>query len=154
MEHLAPDARPASPIDGRFHLQEEAGRGGMGIVWRAWDQAQQTWVAVKVLHVMRASVAARFNREIRLLQEVGHPYVVRYLDQGQLPDGHRYLVMEWVQGETLAQRLKKGALSLDDTIELGRKLASALGAAHRRGIVHRASGESIHDYRVRLYVEI
>lgn len=135
MEH--PDARPASPIDGRFHLQEEAGRGGMGVVWKAWDQVRQAWVAVKVLHVMRNTVMARFDREIRLLEGMHHPYVVRYHDRGQLPDGRRYLVMEWVEGETLAQRLHRGALSLDEAIELGRKLASALGAAHRQGIVHR-----------------
>lgn len=135
MEH--PDARPASPIDGRFHLQEEAGRGGMGVVWKAWDQAHQAWVAVKVLHVMRPTVTARFDREIRLLEGMQHPYVVRYQDRGQLPDGRRYLVMEWVEGETLAQRLHRGALSLDEAIELGRKLASALGAAHRQGVVHR-----------------
>ena len=136
-DSMLPEDRPASPIDGRFHLHEVAGRGGMGVVWRAWDQAAQTWVAVKVLHAMRATVAARFEREIRLLESLGDPQIVRYLDQGLLPDGRRYLVMEWLEGETLSARIQRGALPIEEAVSLGRRLASALGTAHRKGVIHR-----------------
>ncbi len=80
---------------------------------------------------------ARFEREGRMLAEMRHPAIVRHVASGADDDGRRWLAMEWVEGESLHARIKRGPLDLAETVDLGRRLAEALAYAHREGVVHR-----------------
>ncbi len=126
--------RPGPRIDERFELEELAGTGGMGEVYRARDTGGAL-VAVKVLY--RANDGARLAREARVLASLHHPAILRYIAHGTCEDGRGYLATEWLEGETLAVRLDRALLSIEDALELGVRLAGALGEAHRAGIVHR-----------------
>src|SRR5438874_2678981 len=95
----------------RFELQRLAGSGGAGEVWRKHDRV----VALKILSGA-SSAAGRFEREAQTLSELRHPGVVRYLAHGLSSDGSRYLAMEWLDGEDLSARLKRGGLSLADAV--------------------------------------
>jgi eukaryotic-like serine/threonine-protein kinase len=107
----------------------------MGAVHRAVDLTSGELVALKTIQDDPRFVA-RFQREVRLLEELRHPRVVRYVDSG-VHLGSPFLVMEWVDGCDLAERLSRGALDVVPALELARKLAQALGVAHARGVVHR-----------------
>jgi serine/threonine protein kinase len=122
---------------GRFELQGEAGSGSAGTVYQALDRSSGARVAVKVLRGLAVADAARFARETRLLSQVHHPGVVRYVDQGTTDEGHAYLVMEWLDGEDLRRRLTRVGISVDETVQLARRVAEALAAIHAMGIVHR-----------------
>ena len=125
-------------INGRFEIERHAGAGGMGTVYRAIDRQTGAPVALKVLNAGHSpELAERFQREAALLAELRHPGIVRFVASGATPDGQAYLVMEWLEGEGLADRLARGTLSVAETIELGRRVASALSVAHARGVVHR-----------------
>jgi eukaryotic-like serine/threonine-protein kinase len=126
--------RPGTRIAERFEIEELAGSGGMGEVYRARD-ASGAPVAVKVLY--RAHDVARLAREARALASLNHPGILRYVAHGTLDDGRGYLVTEWLDGDTLAARLEQGPLSVEETLDLGARIAGALGEAHRAGIVHR-----------------
>ena len=121
-------------IDDRFELQRIAGGGAMGVVWRALDRESGAPVAVKLLRF--GAERERFARETRLLAELDHPGVVRYVAHGESEEGS-YLVMEWLEGENLAVRLEKSELTPAESVAVVRAIASAIGAAHRRFIVHR-----------------
>lgn len=125
-------------IDGRYRLVEEAGRGGMGTVFRAVDAEDERPVAVKVLHPHQSHPenAVRFAREAATLASLTHPAVVRYRAHGS-SDGVEWLVTEWLEGRDLAERLKDAPLTIAETMELGRRVAEALEAAHARGVIHR-----------------
>ncbi len=122
---------------GRFELEAEAGTGGMGHVYRARDQRTGERVAIKVLHATEPGSIERFLRESALLRTIVHPGIVRLVDEGREPNGEAWLAMEWLDGEDLSHRLKRGPLGVPDTIVLARRLADALAAAHAAGIVHR-----------------
>jgi eukaryotic-like serine/threonine-protein kinase len=122
-----------SVVDGRFHLEAIAGRGGMGRVYCARDLRTDTRVALKRVDVD----CARFAREARVLADLAHPAIVRHVADGKDADGAPYLVMEWLEGEDLAERLERGPLSVEDTVVLARRVAAALGAAHAHGVIHR-----------------
>ena len=109
----------------------------MGSVWKAVDQQTGAFVALKLLHGRDPRDAARFVREAQVIAGIAHPGVVRYVADGQLSDSERFLVMEWLEGESLADRLDRARLSLAETLALGRSAADALGALHRHGVVHR-----------------
>lgn len=109
----------------------------MGMVFQARDLASGERVAVKVLLHDSPLAAARFARETRILAEFSHPGIVRHIDHGITSSGQHYLVMEWLEGEDLRARLKRGGLTLAESIELATQVASALAAAHARGVVHR-----------------
>ncbi len=128
--------RAGDVVDGRYAILERAGIGGVGSVYRAFDRQTQTLVAVKVLHVPHATAQARFLTEARTLAGLEHPHIVRYVTHG-IYDEEPYLVMEWLEGESLDRRLGRERLTIDESVDLARRLASALGAAHARGIVHR-----------------
>ncbi|MCW5809021.1 MAG: protein kinase, partial [Deltaproteobacteria bacterium] len=121
----------------RFELGARAGEGAMGRVYRAWDRERGRPVAVKVLSDPSADAVARFQREAQVLAEIDHAGVVGYVDRGATGDGTLWLAMDWIEGETLAARLRRGALSIDETVALGCGVARGLGAAHRRGLTHR-----------------
>lgn len=118
----------------RFELERLAGSGGMGEVWKAIDLSSKQPVAVKIL---TQGADARFAREARILAQLEHPHIVRYIAHGSTPDNQAYLVMDWLEGLDLADRLAQGTLSLGETVSLAVLVAGALGFAHARGVVHR-----------------
>ncbi|MCK6547560.1 protein kinase [Myxococcota bacterium] len=120
----------------RFVIESHAKAGGMGTVYRARDRVSGVRVAVKVL-LDDGLGTTRFAQEARVLAELEHPAIVRYVAHGSSDDGHRYLVMEWLEGEDLAARLARGPLSIDEAVAVGRQVAEGLAAAHTRGVVHR-----------------
>jgi serine/threonine-protein kinase len=111
----------------------------MGEVYRATDTRLNRTVAIKILppHLSDdANLRQRFEREAKAISSLSHPHICVLHDVGH-QDGTDFLVMEFLEGETLAQRLTKGALPLDQVLKLGLQIADALDTAHRRGIVHR-----------------
>ena len=111
----------------------------MGTVYRARDTRLDRDVAIKVLPVEFAGDAElrlRFEREAKTISQLNHPNICALYDVGH-DDGRDYLVMEFLEGETLSQRLAKGPLELDEVLEYGTQIADALDKAHRRGVVHR-----------------
>jgi tetratricopeptide (TPR) repeat protein len=121
----------------RFEIERPAGSGGMGDVYRALDKLDGQVIALKVLRGAKPVEAMRFTQEARVLSELRHPAVVRYVAHGVTPRGDMYLAMEWLDGEDLSERLRTAGLSVDETVALGKRVAEALGVAHGRGVVHR-----------------
>ena len=152
---------------GSYRVLSKLGEGGMGTVYEAVADAggapqagdgtsgppeaspapasasaEARHVAIKILHAEYArseEFSARFFNEARAISSVSHKGLVQVLDQGSLPDGPAYIVMELLVGEALSVRLKRsgGALPVADVLRLGALIADSLGAAHERGIVHR-----------------
>ena len=124
---------------GPYEVSGLIGEGGMGQVFRATDTRLDRPVAIKMLP---ASLAAdpvrreRFEREARSVSRLEHPHICPLYDVGD-HEGHLYIVMPFLDGETLAQRIVRGPLSIAHTLEYGVQIAEALAAAHRAGIVHR-----------------
>jgi serine/threonine protein kinase len=124
---------------GPYRLEALLGEGGMGQVFRARDTRLGRLVAIKVIraeHIQRGEFQIRFQREARATAALNHPHICTLFDIGQ-QDGAAYLVMEYVEGQTLASRLREGPLPLDQLIRHGVEIAQALAAAHERGIIHR-----------------
>jgi len=124
-----------------YRIQALIGRGGMGAVWAAEHlRLPGKHVAVKVLLDAAAGgeeMLQRFRREAEIASRLGHPNIVEVLDFNTLPTGQPYIVLEYLQGETLAARLASGRLQLDEALAITRQIGSALQAAHRAGVVHR-----------------
>ncbi|APR76749.1 Adenylate cyclase [Minicystis rosea] len=127
----------AEVIGGRFAIERLAGEGGMGTVYRARDLEADRPVALKRITEADPNALQRFEQEARTLAGLVHPHVVGYVTHGLDPEGAPYLVMEWLEGESLAARLDRGPLGLAETLALAERVAGALAAAHARGIVHR-----------------
>ncbi len=111
----------------------------MGEVFKARDTRLDRTVAIKILPDTLAAdpqFRERFDREAKAISQLTHPHICTLYDVGEQA-GTAYLVMEYLQGETLEQRLKKGALPLDEALKVAIQIADALSAAHHRGIVHR-----------------
>jgi serine/threonine protein kinase/Tol biopolymer transport system component len=124
---------------GPYEILAAIGAGGMGEVYKARDTRLDRIVAVKVLpaHLAdRAELRERFEREARTIASLNHPHICVLHDIGQ-QDGTDYLVMEYLEGETLAQRLQKGPLSLEQVLQYAIEIADALDKAHRKGVTHR-----------------
>jgi eukaryotic-like serine/threonine-protein kinase len=124
---------------GPYEVLSPIGRGGMGEVYKARDTRLDRTVAIKVLpeHIaQRADLRARFEREARAVASLNHPHICVLHDIGN-QDGSGYIVMEYMEGETLAARIAKGALPLDQALELAIQIADALDHAHRAGVTHR-----------------
>src|SRR5215831_8722618 len=124
---------------GPYEIVAPLGAGGMGEVYRARDTRLGRDVAVKVLPGHRstsAEVRARFEREAKTVSGLNHPHICTLFDVGS-QDGTDYLVMELIEGETLAHRLGRGALPAAEVLKLGAQIADALDRAHRAGVVHR-----------------
>jgi len=124
---------------GPYEVQTSIGAGGMGEVYRARDTRLDRTVAIKVLSAELASdpqFRERFEREAKVISSLEHPHICALYDVGR-DQGIDFLVMQHLEGETLADRLAKGPLPLDHALAVAVQLAEALDAAHRRGIVHR-----------------
>jgi eukaryotic-like serine/threonine-protein kinase len=132
-------AAVAQPLAGRFAIEREIGRGGVGIVYRARDEVTGQDVALKVIAIpgVDAGEEARFRREGRVLAGLHHAGIVRVVAFGQLDDGQPYIAMEWLEGEDIAQRQRRAPLPLAACVRIAAEVADALGAAHAAGIVHR-----------------
>ena len=128
---------PGVRVAERFEIERIAASGGMGTVYRAHDRHTGHAVALKVLAASAAGERARFLREVRVLAELRHPAIVRYVAHGETPEHEPWLAMEWLDGETLSQRLSRGHLSTEETLVVARRIAEALAAAHAREVVHR-----------------
>jgi predicted Ser/Thr protein kinase len=124
---------------GPYEILAPLGAGGMGEVYRARDTRLERTVAIKVLPPHLAAspeVRQRFEREAKTISQLSHPHICALYDVGN-EQGVEYLVMEYLEGESLAQRLARGALPLEQTLRYGMEIADALDRAHRQGIVHR-----------------
>ena len=120
---------------GPYEIVSRIGAGGMGEVYRARDTRLDRSVAVKILPAELAGNAQfrmRFEREAKAISQLSHPHICTLYDVGD-----NYLVMELLEGETLAERLTRGPLSIDDVLRYGAEIADALDRAHRAGIIHR-----------------
>jgi eukaryotic-like serine/threonine-protein kinase len=124
-------------LGGTLRLERLAGTSGMGTVFDSRDLTSGQRVAVKLLRCSQPDPMVRFEREVRILAELDHPNIVRYLDHGVALLGQPYVVMEWLDGEDLAARLRRGPLTVRETLAIGRDVAEALAATHARGITHR-----------------
>ena len=128
---------------GPFRITSLIGAGGMGEVYRAWDTRLDRQVAIKVLPQVSPIDDAgreRFEAEARAISRLTHPRISRLYDVGSAPVGGtsvQYLVMELVEGETLAARLKRGPLPVDQALAIAIEIAEALAAAHAAGVIHR-----------------
>ena len=126
---------------GAYRLIQQIGAGGMGAVWLAEHAMLGRRAAIKVLHPMfsgRQDLITRFFNEARAATAISHPGIVQVFDFGHHTDGSAYIVMELLDGEPLDRRLQReGRLAVADALRILRQVASALGAAHARGITHR-----------------
>jgi serine/threonine protein kinase/Tol biopolymer transport system component len=124
---------------GPYEIQSALGAGGRGEVYRARDTRLDRTVAIKILSAHLSTspeLKARFEREARAISSLNHPHICHLYDIGT-QDGTAYLVMEYLEGETLADRLRKGPLPLKQALEFAIQIAEALATAHRAGILHR-----------------
>ena len=124
---------------GPYEIMSPIGAGGMGEVYKARDTRLDRTVAIKILpeHLAGSSeMRERFEREARAVSGLNHPHICRLYDIGS-HDGIDFIVMEHLEGETLAERLKKGPLRFEEALRYAREIADALDKAHRHGVVHR-----------------
>jgi formylglycine-generating enzyme required for sulfatase activity len=139
---VAVELREGVVIAGKLRLSRPLGQGGMGVVWAAHHEALDTDVAVKLIRPERVgadpALVARFEREAKTTARIAHPHVVRVMDYGTVDGVVPYIVMELLDGFSLAELIASGGrLSLSTAVVLVRQVGSALESAHERGIVHR-----------------
>ncbi|MDQ2966232.1 MAG: serine/threonine protein kinase, partial [Chloroflexota bacterium] len=124
---------------GPYEILSPLGAGGMGEVYKARDTRLERTVAVKILPSLSTpspEARQRFEREAKTISQLSHPHICALYDVGR--EGEiEYLVMEYLEGQTLSERLGQGGLPLDQTLRYGIEIADALDKAHRQGIVHR-----------------
>jgi serine/threonine protein kinase/tetratricopeptide (TPR) repeat protein len=139
-----PTLTPGAPFGERYRIERLLGAGGMGVVYKAWDEELGLSVALKVIRpevmadpIIGAELERRFKRELVLARQVTHRHVVRIHDMGHVNDV-KYLTMSYVQGQTLAALLKtEGKLAVPRALAIMREVADGLAAAHAVGVVHR-----------------
>ena len=128
-------------IDGKYRIVRLIGTGGMGAVYEGENSLIRRRVAIKVLHADTADngdIIRRFEREAQAAGEIGNDHILEVLDLGSLPNGDRYMVMEFLDGETLAQRIERfGRLTPHQVAPLAVQFLTALVSAHAAGIIHR-----------------
>jgi eukaryotic-like serine/threonine-protein kinase len=136
-----PDPIIGASLAGRYQVTRKIGEGGMGAVYEARHTLIGKRVAIKVLldkYVQKADVVARLQQEARLASSIGHENIVDITDFGETDDGRTFVVMEFLEGESLAQLLQRdGPLPPRRAVTIARQIASALGAAHDKGVIHR-----------------
>jgi len=129
-------------VIGPYRVTRLLGEGGMGTIFEAVHEVIKRRVAVKVLHPAASQDPEAFNRfinEARATNLVNHPGLVQVTDFGNLPDGSGFLVMEYLEGETLTRRLENSGakLSTSFAVQIAIEIATAVAAAHKKGIIHR-----------------
>jgi serine/threonine-protein kinase len=133
--------QPGTVIEGKYRVLRRIGEGGMGTVFEGENTRIERRVAIKVLREHVASspeFAQRFEREARVCARVGSPHVCDVLDLGDLENGEKYLVMEFLEGESLEERLtKKGRLTTHELAPIAFEILEGLGAMHQAGVIHR-----------------
>jgi hypothetical protein len=139
---------PGSQI-GRFRIEQELGRGGMGVVYLAQDTNLGRQVAIKSLPpeiAENTELLSRLKREAKILASLNHPNIATIYEELQ-EKGIIYLVLEYIAGDTLADRLSRGPLALEEALSVGLQVAEALSAAHNQNVVHRdlKPGKSVRD---------
>lgn len=123
-----------------FEIETLLGRGGMGAVYRARQLSLDRIVAIKLLPFelgVQEEFAERFRREAKALARLAHPNIVAAHDYGQSNDGHFYIVMEYVEGEDLSARLRRGKVPAGEAVQIVAQVCDALAFAHAQGVVHR-----------------
>ncbi len=124
---------------GQFRVERELGRGGMGVVYLAHDTNLDRPVAIKSLPPQiaeNAELLSRLKREAKILASLNHPNIATIHEEVQ-KDGIGYLVLEYIAGDTLAERMSRGALTLEEALSIGLQVAEALSAAHSQSVIHR-----------------
>ena len=141
MDTAAPTAGPLPGTRvGEYEIERELGRGGMGSVFAAYHPVIGKRVAIKVLDAYFSrdmALVRRFLDEARAVNKIGHPNIIDVFSFGQLPDGRQYFVMEFLEGETMAEWLLRGRPDPQEARRLLLQICEALEAAHREGIIHR-----------------
>jgi serine/threonine-protein kinase len=130
LDHLRDVTETPDFSDTRYQVEEEIGRGGMGVVYRAWDAQLERRVAVKVMNAGYA-----INREAKLLAQLDHPGIAPVYDAGSLPDGRCYYAMRLIQGRRLDEFLRAEP-ALPPRLRLFEKICEAVAFAHNRGVIH------------------
>ena len=127
-------------LNDRYRLEEQIGSGGMSTVYRAYDPTLERWVAIKLMHSAISSdpdQLERFRREARTVARLSHPHVVTVIDFGE-DDGMPYIVLEYIEGETLKERIRRmGRLPVAEAVAYAIEIGRALSAAHAERLVHR-----------------
>lgn len=142
IDDLQPPSQPTLPpgtrVADRYRLDVVLGRGGFGVVYLARDEREEREVALKILRADRLTGLSRrrFEREAEIARRIVHPHLVRVLDFGPTEDTV-YLTMERVRGETLRDRLARGAIAVDEAIRIATEVLHALEALHAQGVLHR-----------------
>ncbi|HVJ92230.1 MAG TPA: protein kinase, partial [Labilithrix sp.] len=148
---------PGSVIDGKYRVLRRIGEGGMGTVYEGENVRIERRVAIKVLHEHVASspeFSERFEREARASARIGSQHVCDVLDLGDLPNGERFIVMEFLDGESLEERLRRGPLTVRQLAPIAFEILEGLGKMHHAGVIHRdlkpaniflAKGRSRHE---------
>jgi serine/threonine-protein kinase len=135
------DGMVGTVLEQRYEIQRKIGQGGMGAVYEATHKLIGKRVAVKVLldkYAQKDQIVARLEQEARLASSIGHSNIIDITDIGQTTDGRMFVVMEYLEGESLGALIGRvGRLEHGRAIAIARQVASALGAAHQKGIVHR-----------------
>ena len=130
---------PGSQI-GQFRIERELGRGAVGVVYLAHDTKLDRQVAIKSLPaevIDNPKVRSRFAREARVLASLNHSNIATIYEQLEKIEGHGYLVLEYVPGQTLAERIAKSKLELNDVLSIAKQIAEAMAAAHEQDVIHR-----------------
>jgi serine/threonine protein kinase len=139
-DHLGADPLIGQTLVDRYLVQQAIGRGGFGVVYRAWQEGLKRYVAIKVLHpnmAERPDLLRRFENEARGVSAIGNPHIVSVFDVGALPDGRPFYVMEYLQGSSLFEQVAQGPLPIARALRIVDQLGDALTATHRAGTVHR-----------------
>src|SRR5262244_2073008 len=121
---------------GPYDILSPLGAGGFGEVYKAHDTRLDRTVAIKILPSADPELKARFEREAKAIAALTHPHICTLYDVGH-QDGTDYLVLEYLEGETLAARISRGSVKIDEALTIAIEIAEALDAAHCAGIVHR-----------------
>ncbi|WAS95080.1 serine/threonine-protein kinase [Nannocystis punicea] len=124
-------------IDDRYRIVERLAKGGMAHVFLAKDLSRRCHVALKLLHRTGPEARRRFEVEAEVLSNIQHPHIVRAIAFGHMFDAQPYMALEYLEGETLAQRLARGPLPWREVVEFGAQIAGALHALHSTGVIHR-----------------
>jgi len=134
------DARIGSTLNGRYQLEAAIGEGGMATVYAARHRLVDRPCAVKIMNAALAKnevIRERFRREAKAAQKLAHPNIIEIFDQGELPDGSLFLVMELLDGETLADVVMRGKVPLERALPIAIQISRALARAHDLEVIHR-----------------